>query len=836
METPNWDRAAKSMSLDEPVSVNPWDAKSTGAIPSSKLAPLSPFGNIGLGSRMDSDFGDATATKASSVYAGAIVDNLPMRHNATAMSDAGSSSAADPFGESAFRKEVLSAISAPLGTGYNARTDASKSRFASNLFASASVAGAGYTSVGAANKMGSGGHFLEKFASVAEKTRELELSLTQLSAGSQRKGSESLGSRRASIFNNDSGLLSEANTVSSPSLKGVPLNGRRESLSQKLDNYMLSPGGQHERALSFSSDVKSEHSSLIMESADANSKRNIWNPATANSFTPAGFEGQGGVIPGASNQGMPMMNMPQMFMYPPPYGFYPHVGNQFPFIPGMVPNTPAQGYEKDDQGSTAKSQETAGSNGANPALQEQQPAADSVAPPPPPPQGLMNRAMSPPFMMPPFSPFNGIFPGSSGFENGPVPEIRASSSSPGAPPGAQPNRFTSTSPPAKNANGKRSPKANANARSQASGGRGAKGGHIHRSPLLEEFRSNRQNREYSLKDIYGHGVEFAKDQHGSRFIQQQLESASLEEKEVIFNEIREVSMELMTDVFGNYVIQKYFEHGSDVQKEVLLDAMTGNIHLLSKQMYGCRVVQRAIEFIKLDQQISITKELEPHVLPLVKDQNGNHVIQKSIESLPIEKIAFILESLKHQIYHLSTHPYGCRVIQRLLEFGTHEDQRFILKELSNFVYYLIQDQYGNYVIQHIIEHGEPQDRNAITDVVISNLVLLSKHKFASNAVEKCIVFGDEEHRKLIYTEILRDNTEVGKDVGDDSPLALMMKDQFANYVVQKMVEVTNGDDKKLLIIKIRQYLKLISKTSFGKHLASIEKLIALAESVIPTSA
>lgn len=46
------------------------------------------------------------------------------------------------------------------------------------------------------------------------------------------------------------------------------------------------------------------------------------------------------------------------------------------------------------------------------------------------------------------------------------------------------------------------------------------------------------------------------DQYGSRFIQQKLETATTEEKNMVFNEIMPQALSLMTDVFGNYVIQK----------------------------------------------------------------------------------------------------------------------------------------------------------------------------------------------------------------------------------------------------------------------------------------
>jgi hypothetical protein len=68
-----------------------------------------------------------------------------------------------------------------------------------------------------------------------------------------------------------------------------------------------------------------------------------------------------------------------------------------------------------------------------------------------------------------------------------------------------------------------------------SGGNGGNGGRAGkdavRSALLESFHANRLPK-LQLRDLAGHVVEFAGDQHGSRFIQQQLERATLAESQV----------------------------------------------------------------------------------------------------------------------------------------------------------------------------------------------------------------------------------------------------------------------------------------------------------------
>ncbi|KAE8372881.1 armadillo-type protein [Aspergillus bertholletiae] len=342
-----------------------------------------------------------------------------------------------------------------------------------------------------------------------------------------------------------------------------------------------------------------------------------------------------------------------------------------------------------------------------------------------------------------------------------------------------------------------------------------------RSPVLEEFRANSKgNKRYELKDIYNHVVEFSGDQHGSRFIQQKLETANSDEKEQVFREIQGDSLQLMTDVFGNYVVQKLFEHGNQTQKKILANQMKGHILALSTQMYGCRVVQKALEHILTDQQASMVKELEHHVLRCVRDQNGNHVIQKAIERVPSEHVQFVINAFIGQVEKLATHPYGCRVIQRMLEHCKEEDREAILAELHVCTGKLIPDQFGNYVIQHVIENGEDKDRSRMVTIVLSNLLTYSKHKFASNVVEKSIEFGEESQRHKIISML------TSTDEDGENPLLGLIRDQFGNYVIQKVLGQLKGAERDTLVEEIKPLLSQLKKYSYGKQIAAIEKLVA----------
>ncbi|XP_006659608.1 pumilio homolog 5 [Oryza brachyantha] len=336
--------------------------------------------------------------------------------------------------------------------------------------------------------------------------------------------------------------------------------------------------------------------------------------------------------------------------------------------------------------------------------------------------------------------------------------------------------------------------------------------------FLEELKSNRARR-VELSDIAGRIVEYSADQHGSRFIQQKLENCTAEEKASVFAEVLPHASSLMTDVFGNYVIQKFFEHGTPEQRRDLATKLVGHVLPLSLQMYGCRVIQKALEVMELDQKIDLVRELDGNIMRCVRDQNGNHVIQKCIECVPTEHIGFVISAFQGQVASLSMHPYGCRVIQRVLEHcGSDSQGQCIIDEILQSACVLAQDQYGNYVTQHVLERGKSHERAQIISKLAGQVVTMSQNKFASNVIEKCFQHGDIAERDLLIREIV-EQTE-----GNDNLLA-MMKDQYANYVVQKILETCSEQQRELLLSRVKGHLQALRKYTYGKHIVSrVEQL------------
>jgi len=188
-------------------------------------------------------------------------------------------------------------------------------------------------------------------------------------------------------------------------------------------------------------------------------------------------------------------------------------------------------------------------------------------------------------------------------------------------------------------------------RGRGGGSQGGNGMAVGRgSALLEEFRSSRGgSRKLELRDILGHCEEFCRDQHGSRFIQTKLDSATPAEKQKVFEAVLPVALGLMKDLFGNYVCQKFLERGSPEQREALGNVMRAHVLDLSLDMFGCRVVQKAIEVMEGHTLEALVSQLQGAVMTCVRDQNGNHVIQKCIECSPSLTVQFIVDDFQGQV-------------------------------------------------------------------------------------------------------------------------------------------------------------------------------------------
>ncbi|KAL4802753.1 hypothetical protein BDV18DRAFT_154086 [Aspergillus unguis] len=310
--------------------------------------------------------------------------------------------------------------------------------------------------------------------------------------------------------------------------------------------------------------------------------------------------------------------------------------------------------------------------------------------------------------------------------------------------------------------------------------------------------------EHYRGEIYG----LCKDQHGCRYLQRKLEERNAEQVQLIFEETRTYVVELMTDPFGNYLCQKLLEYSNDEQRTALINNAAPQLVKIALNQHGTRALQKMIEFISTREQTqTVIYALKDHVVELVQDLNGNHVIQKCLNHLEPEDSQFIYDAVGANCVDVGTHRHGCCVLQRCIDHASGEQRARLIAQITHKAFYLVQDPFGNYVVQYILDLAEAHFTNPLCEQFRTRIASLSKHKFSSNVIEKCLRTAEMPIRRQMIDEML-----------SGAELEKMLRDSYANYVVQTAMDFADAEYHTRIVEAIRPIMNSISKTPHGRRI------------------
>ena len=325
---------------------------------------------------------------------------------------------------------------------------------------------------------------------------------------------------------------------------------------------------------------------------------------------------------------------------------------------------------------------------------------------------------------------------------------------------------------------------------------------------------------YIYNLIKGKIMSIIKNHKGSKIFQKYLKSTHSDEiLHLIFVELQPNLEELIIDPYANYFCKKFFTYLNQKDRIEFLKSIEKSLVELSSDSIGTYPIQSIIEHLnsKNEKNIIISGIKEGYI-KLIYDAFGCHVLEKLLTCFEDEYVNFIYTYIFENFLNLTNNSNGIYIVKKILTFtqkkDLHEKLKSIVKKNALF---LIKQSYGNFVIQVIIENWE--DYKEIIDLFTGHFFALSLEKYASNVIERCIE-KDKEILETYINEIIKSNR-----------ISDVMKSNFGNYVVQKVIKISEGENKNKFVFNAAKEIdklndnKLIQKwkTLLAPHLSELNE-------------
>ncbi|KAJ3022808.1 UNVERIFIED_CONTAM: hypothetical protein HDU68_008931 [Siphonaria sp. JEL0065] len=331
-------------------------------------------------------------------------------------------------------------------------------------------------------------------------------------------------------------------------------------------------------------------------------------------------------------------------------------------------------------------------------------------------------------------------------------------------------------------------------------------------------------------------------------------TAAIRSRNQLMEAVRPQALSLMRNRFGNFLMQRCLEFGTRDQVKGIVSLMVGHVYPLSCDRFGCHVVQKALDVCEDDIKFNFVSELFSAIPETITHRFACHVWQRvfetkwgtplapqsatALEQFPLtanmvdttspaqvqitfsnrSKIVQRVDTALKGLWHLvANDENGSLVVQCVFENCADSDKREIVKEVLLFAADIAKGQWGNWVIQHLLDHGTPGDKSHIFKVVARHVYSMSVDQFASKVVEK--VLKSCQRRELydivdvIISPVMRENGCPG--------ILEMMNNQYANYVVQHILTLSDPAQRDSCVRLIAPHLPVLRGSKYGQRVAAI---------------
>jgi hypothetical protein len=167
----------------------------------------------------------------------------------------------------------------------------------------------------------------------------------------------------------------------------------------------------------------------------------------------------------------------------------------------------------------------------------------------------------------------------------------------------------------------------------------------------------------------------------------------------------------------------------------------------------------------------------------------------------------------NRIVELSKTPEGCRRVQDALKHAPNDGQRKeLVQNLQGHVLHLAMDPHGNHVLQLAIDLLPPPAVDFIRLEIEQHARTLAHHTYGCRVLERLIEHFPHDKLGFMIDKVLTTGKQ-GKD--SDSEFFNICQDQYANFVIQHVLEHGDDDHRDQIVRIVRNQVGKFVNNSFA---------------------
>lgn len=343
---------------------------------------------------------------------------------------------------------------------------------------------------------------------------------------------------------------------------------------------------------------------------------------------------------------------------------------------------------------------------------------------------------------------------------------------------------------------------------------------------LRRKKCDEQNKKKLMKELHdlirGKSKQMAFAHDSVRVLQCFVQFGSHEQRQHVFEELKEDMVALCKSQYGRHVVKKLLMYGNKELVGSVMQTFKGHVKAMLRHAAASSIIEYAYnDKAILSQRLMLSEELYGNTFTVCRSSVCN-TIEKVLEANP-DKVNNILEEMKQVLTPMAQkeqvikHSLVHKVFLDFFQFAPEKQRTEMIESIREAVVYMAHTHDGARVAMSCVWHGTAKDRKVIIKTMKTYLVKFATGEFAHLLL--LAIFDCVDDTKLIkqavLSELLSSLSEVLGNKYGKKVMAYLLTPRDPAHLVPEIIQLLQRGDgnqhsKKDVCVRRRELLDAVS--------------------------